>query len=520
MQPGTKSKYPMIEISEAKEIISSVCKSLDREVIPVQYSYGRVLFEDVKSPSEFPPFRASIMVIYIQDGYAVRSQDTPGQLQIIGAYHPGDELNSPSTYSHKAIYVTTGAPVPHMFDAVVPIELTSSIDQGIQVPKTEQNKWIRAVGSDISLGEVIGHAGDILGASEMGVLISVGIQEVSVVKQLVIGILSTGDELVDILTPIPSGSYIRDTNRLMLQILLTESKCTVRDYGILRDDYQALKAKILEMTQECDMIITTGGVSMGDRDYVKPILEEIGDVKFGRINMKPGKPTTFGCVSEKAVFSLPGNPVSCYATFHLLVMHAICLMTKREYYPVVKVDLGGAKIKLDPERPEYHRAVITWKDDHLHAVSTGNQISSRLISTKNANGLLILKAGTQSATHISGRCDAILIGAIRTYDPSLHQEMQIQPSHTCPHDFMAQQKVSASIAVVTISDGCYRGERQDLSGPELQTYLNNLFILTRIDYRLIPDEESMIQDTLLSLCEEGYDCIITTGGTGFSVISR
>jgi molybdenum cofactor synthesis domain-containing protein len=380
----------------------------------------------------------------------------------------------------------------------------------------EQNKWIRAVGSDITQGEVIGHEGDILGAGEVSVLISVGTKHVQVVRKLVVGILSTGDELVDMHSEIPQGSYIRDSNRPMLKILVEEISCIVKDYGIVQDEYEILKSKIMRMIEECDLIITTGGVSMGDKDYVKPIIEEIGEVRFGRINMKPGKPTTFGTVNGKYVFALPGNPVSCYVTFHLLVKFAICLLSRREYYPVVKVDLGNAKIKLDPERPEYHRAVITWKNDKLYAVSTGNQISSRLLSTKNANGLLILKSGNQSQTHASGSCEALLIGDIKSYNASIHTDLQ-PSSHICPHEKMSQQKVSASVAVVTISDGCYRGEREDRSGPELQSDLSSLLSLSRSEYRLIPDEAGLIESTLISLSDEGFDCIITTGGTGFSV---
>lgn len=235
-----------------------------------------------------------------------------------------------------------------------------------QLPPGEN---IREIGSDIAEGSVVLPVGTVLHAAEMGLLASVGVSALSVHRRPVIGVLSTGDELVDVTCSTDSLSAlpgkIRDSNRIMILAAAAKLGAIVKDLGVQQDTYDNIKGVFLREKEMCDIIITTGGVSMGERDFIKPLLEELGDVRFGRLCMKPGKPTTFAVLQRAGgsclAFGLPGNPVSAIVTFHLLVVPALKRMLgmqrDRCLYPKVTVRLQH-RFKLDPERPEYHRFVF------------------------------------------------------------------------------------------------------------------------------------------------------------------
>jgi len=258
-----------------------------------------------------------------------------------------------------------------------------------------------------------------VGYAEIGLLATVGKTEVSICRPPIVGILSTGDELVEP-NQVPSMGQIRDSNRSMLNAAAMSLGFLkeIRDYGIGVDNWEELESTVLKALSEVDILITSGGVSMGQLDLLKPILEKNGKIHFGRILMKPGKPCTFATIEikgqKKYVFGLPGNPVSSIVTFQLLVVPALKKFAgfSNPHLPKIKVKTGNA-LKLDPERPEYHRATTIWNNDQncFIAQTTGIQESSRLLSMKSANTLLLLPQ-QEGTLPIGTMVDAYLIGPL------------------------------------------------------------------------------------------------------------
>jgi len=268
----------------------------------------------------------------------------------------------------------------------------------------KSGQFIRKIGSDIAAGQVVMQKGEQISAAEIGLLATVGVTSVPVYTPPKVAILSTGDELVEP-EEIPKLGQVRDSNRSMLiaALKLLGFIQVVVDLGIGSDNKDNLQATILKVLSDVDVLITSGGVSMGEFDLLKPILESIGKVHFGRILMKPGKPCTFATVlvqgKKRFVFGLPGNPVSSMVTFQLMVVPALRKLTgfSSPYLPQIQVKTANP-LTLDPERPEFHRATSRWSSEHccFIAETTGAQTSSRLLSMKTANTLLLLpqKNGT------------------------------------------------------------------------------------------------------------------------------
>lgn len=257
--------------------------------------------------------------------------------------------------------------------------------------------------------------GTLIGAAEVGILATVGAFEVDVFPRPVVAVLSTGDELTEPnVSHLPLG-HIRDSNRYMLMSALTGLGCEVVDLGIASDSSSDLESKLMDGLNRADILLTSGGVSMGELDLMKPLLEKFGTVHFGRVLMKPGKPLTFATIDnvesvatstttsqqepiarKKLVFGLPGNPVSSLVTFTLFVVPSLKKVSgwSNPHHKIVKVKTTS-DIKLDSTRPEYHRATIAWdqQSGHYSAVSTGRQISSRLLSMVSANAFLLIPQG-------------------------------------------------------------------------------------------------------------------------------
>lgn len=287
------------------------------------------------------------------------------------------------------------------------VEYTERVDDDtIRVTKWPEKRGadIRPVGADVQKGEVVLTKGVRIAAAEVGILAGCGITRVEVVRRVVVGVFSSGDELVDVAEveqvleqgggEMPVGCVV-DSNRPMLTACVREFLpfCEVIDLGVVRDTYEGVKAGILDAVEKCDVVVTSGGVSMGKRDVIKAVLEEIGTVHFGRVVMKPGKPLTFATVGSKPVIGLPGNPVSAFVCFHLAVSRAVKTMAgwgKEAGGELVEVRLGET-LQCDEQRPEYHRAVIEWVEGKGYVGrSTGKQASSRLLSARSANALLML----------------------------------------------------------------------------------------------------------------------------------
>ena len=416
------SPYPMLSVEDAISRILVQTPSPTRVTIPASTSLvGSVLAADVVSAEAVPAYRASIV-----DGYALTvssESSSEGTFPVASVSHAQAASMPPPLEAGTIARITTGAPLPPKANAVVMVEdtvLVSSTPDGAEEKTVEvltsevkAGENIREPGSDIALNSTILKAGTLITAvgGEMGVLAASGAKTVSVYKRPVVGVLSTGDELVEHDAPQElTGGQIRDSNRpSLLSALRSWGFTDAIDLGVARDTPpDALEMALRNsLRRGCDVIITTGGVSMGELDLLKPTIERRlgGTVHFGRVSMKPGKPTTFATVpfksgsgerSEKLIFSLPGNPASALVTAHLFVLpslrKAVGLKGPNETYglPRVQVILEH-DVKLDPVRREYHRVLVrAGQKGGLLASSTGGQRSSRIGSLAGANALLVL----------------------------------------------------------------------------------------------------------------------------------
>ncbi|KAF8417049.1 hypothetical protein EV426DRAFT_390002 [Tirmania nivea] len=441
------SPWPMISVEEAHSLISAhtpiapeiITHRVDSSLI------GYVLAHDITAPVPVPAFRASIV-----DGYAVVGSDGPGIYPVVIVSHatptPGDEL--PQLRPGQVARITTGAPVPHGATAVVMVEdtrLTRATEDGKEELQVEilasdmgAEENIRQVGSDVAMGSVILRWGTEVTAmgGEIGILASVGISEVRVYRKPVVGLLSTGDEVVefDRAEGLSMGE-IRDSNRPTLKAALRGWGLEVVDLGIVTDIAENLSQTLTTALTTADVLITTGGVSMGELDLLKPTIQHTlaGTIHFGRVAMKPGKPTTFATIPPvspasipKLIFALPGNPASALVTAHIFVLPALRQFAgftgARRYLPKVKVALEE-EVRMDPRR-EYVRGVVGWSESQsagggLVARTTGGQRSSRVGSAVGGNALLEIpglgetEAEGRKVVKAGQKVWAVMVGMIR-----------------------------------------------------------------------------------------------------------
>ncbi|KAK1834318.1 molybdenum cofactor synthesis domain-containing protein [Podospora conica] len=432
------SPYPMVPVPDALALIAQhvpAPAATTARVTPALV--GAVLAADVEATEDVPAFRASIV-----DGYAVVAPadgDMRGVFPVTAISHASaaDEAEG-ELKAGEVARITTGAPLPAGATSVVMVEDTvvaEAVAEGGEEAKVEvlatgvrAGENVREVGSDVRRGTVILKKGDQVSSvgGEMGLLAAVGTREVRVYRRPVVGVLSTGDEIVehDREGGLRRGE-VRDTNRPTLVAAARGWGFEVVDLGIVRDTAGSLEEVLRGAMREVDLVITTGGVSMGELDLLKPTIERSlgGTIHFGRVAMKPGKPTTFATVPvknnegervSKVIFSLPGNPASALVTFHLFVLPALHQMSgvQPPGLPKVPVVLDH-DMALDKARPEYHRAVVSvTKDGTLSAVSTGGQRSSKVGSLKGANALLCMPSGPEPLRKGS-KVEALLMGDVR-----------------------------------------------------------------------------------------------------------
>lgn len=417
--PGAPfSPYPMLDVEEAMTLVLACAKPLPKKILRLKEAGKEIrLAEDVIAEECHPDFDASL-----KDGYAVLSDDGVGVFEVVAEVRCGDagETRDSKGMIGRALnrgevaYVTTGAPMPPGADAVVEVESTVPVEDGrVRIARgVKKGTDIRRRGSDVMKGDIVLKRGDSLGPAEVALLASLGVSSVHAHAKPVVAIMSSGDELVEANTvPLPRGK-VRDTNRGMLRSLVNDAGAEVVDLGIARDEAGTLDAMLdAAIAAEADVLITSGGVSMGDRDLIKPMFERRGKVHFGRLNMKPGKPFTFATVEVPAgsspnprrmlCFGLPGNPVSSWATFYLIVLPAV-----RKMAGWLEPELRRVQVtlehdaKTDPIRPEYQRVILRWIPSSpgaplggFLASGTGGQSSSRILSARSANALVELPAG-------------------------------------------------------------------------------------------------------------------------------
>lgn len=382
------SPYPTISIDEAWQRVADALSPLAAERLPIGEAVGLVLAEDVASTVNMPPFPASAM-----DGYAVVASDTAAARRVVGEQSAGPDRYlrvEPGT----AARIMTGAPLPQGADAVVPVEHTREEDGLVIIDgPVAPGAYVRPVGQDLKEGEPLLARGTVLGAAEIGLLATVGRVRVAVHPRPIAAVMATGDELVPP-DQVPGPGQIRDSNSDALLAAVALAGATPIHLGRIGDDESALRRALLEGAERANLVMTSGGVSMGTRDLIKPLLAELGTVHFGRLAAKPGKPMTFATVRGVPFFGLPGFPVSSLVMFELFVRPALRLLAGHQqlFRPEVTVHLAH-DVRHEPDRTEFQRAVVTARDGAYWAETTGVQASGRLKSLVGANALLRLPAG-------------------------------------------------------------------------------------------------------------------------------
>ncbi|XP_070781493.1 gephyrin b isoform X2 [Enoplosus armatus] len=418
------SPFPLTSMDKAFITVLEMTAVLGTEIINYRDGMGRVLAQDVYAKDNLPPFPASV-----KDGYAVRAADGPGDRFIIGESQAGEQPTH-TVMPGQVMRVTTGAPIPCGADAVVQVEDTELLresEDGTEelevriLVQARPGQDIRPIGHDIKRGECVLAKGTHMGPSEIGLLATVGVTEVEVQKFPVVAVMSTGNELLNPEDDLHPGK-IRDSNRSTLLATIQEHGYPTINLGIVGDNPDDLLNALNEGISRADVIITSGGVSMGEKDYLKQVLDIDlhAQIHFGRVFMKPGLPTTFATLdmdgARKLIFALPGNPVSAVVTCNLFVIPALRKMQGiLDPRPTIIKARLSCDVKLDP-RPEYHRCILTWhhQEPLPWAQSTGNQVSSRLMSMRSANGLLMLPPKTEQYVelHKGEVVDVMVIGRL------------------------------------------------------------------------------------------------------------
>uniref|UniRef100_A0A668UQH8 Gephyrin n=1 Tax=Oreochromis aureus TaxID=47969 RepID=A0A668UQH8_OREAU len=418
------SPFPLTSMDKAFITVLEMTAVLGTEIINYRDGMGRVLAQDVYAKDNLPPFPASV-----KDGYAVRAADGPGDRFIIGESQAGEQPTQ-TVMPGQVMRVTTGAPIPCGADAVVQVEDTELLresEDGTEelevriLVQARPGQDIRPIGHDIKRGECVLAKGTHMGPSEIGLLATVGVTEVEVQKFPVVAVMSTGNELLNPEDDLHPGK-IRDSNRSTLLATIQEHGYPTINLGIVGDNPDDLLNALNEGISRADVIITSGGVSMGEKDYLKQVLDIDlhAQIHFGRVFMKPGLPTTFATLdidgARKLIFALPGNPVSAVVTCNLFVIPALRKMQGiLDPRPTIIKARLSCDVKLDP-RPEYHRCILTWhhQEPLPWAQSTGNQVNSRLMSMRSANGLLMLPPKTEQYVelHKGEVVDVMVIGRL------------------------------------------------------------------------------------------------------------
>lgn len=396
----------MLHPDEAREQIFAHLRRMPAEDLPIRGAAWRVLARDVVSAENHPPFPASTM-----DGYAVVAEDPSPWREIVGRQTAG-YIDDVQVELGTAAWITTGAPVPSGADAVVPIEATELAEDHviIQQDHVRPGENIRPIGVDIAEGATVALAGTILGPAEIGLLAGLGFDPVPVIKRPRVSILSTGNELVEP-GETPEAGQIRDSNRFSLVAAVQEAGAEVVWSGHGADDMESLRSTLRRLIDSSDVVITSGGVSMGDLDLIKPLLGELADVKFRRVFMKPGKPFTFAIAGQTLIFSLPGNPVSTIVGFEVFIRPALRWMLGMRDIDRPRV-LAALEVAVRPsDRIEMQRGIVRVEYGRIMARPNGPQASSRLTSFVGANALLRIPEGTdklQAGTEV----EALLVGPI------------------------------------------------------------------------------------------------------------
>lgn len=368
------------------------------ERVELRRSLFRTLAEQIVSPVNVPGHRNSAM-----DGYAIRYEDLastpPKKLNVVGTAMAGEPYPR-SLESGQSVRIMTGAVVPEGADTVIMQEQV--VRDGDEIAINGEHRCgenVRHLGEDLKQGETVLYPGQWIGSAELGLLASLGCVEVTVRRQPRIAFFSTGDELKSLGQNLDAGE-IYDSNRYTLYGMLTALGVDVLDMGVIEDQPEALDKAFTMAARSADMIITTGGVSVGEADYVKQVLDRVGQVGFWKIRMKPGRPLAYGTIGETAFFGLPGNPVSVMVCFRQFVQPVIKRMQGREQVLPVSVEVEcRSTLKKRPGRAEFQRGILRSDESgELFVESTGSQGSGILRSMHEANCFILLEVDSNGVT--------------------------------------------------------------------------------------------------------------------------
>lgn len=380
----------MLSIEDAVARLRSTIHVIDEtETVSVAEGNQRVLANDVIAPVSLPPFTSSAM-----DGYAIKSseaRDAGTSFRVIGTSFAGTPHDIATVPACSAVRIFTGAMVPEWADAVV---LQEDVDRQAETITIKENPTpgdnIRLIGHDVRRDELLLAQGTKLGAFDVSWLAACGIASVNVVRRIRIALFSTGDELQDPGKPLSKGQ-IYDSNRTALKELLRSKPVSIEDLGRLRDDPLLIEKAIAKVSKDVDIILTSGGVSVGDADYVRPVVESLGKLTFWNVALKPGKPIAVGQVENALFFGLPGNPVSTIVTYLLFVTKAIdALSGMTPVDPLTIPALLTKPLRHSRGRREYQRGILSRDGNRLCVRSTGDQSSNRLATMSSANCLILV----------------------------------------------------------------------------------------------------------------------------------
>jgi molybdopterin molybdotransferase len=377
----------MVSIEEAQGIILQVTAPLPCQELPLLQGLGRIICGEVRSPRDIPLTDNSAM-----DGYAFSYASLQGDRLTAAGFVPAGVSHQEPVPAGSAVRIMTGAPVPRGCDTVVPLEEVEVGEAVIRLTgRVQQGSHVRRRGEDVREGACVIRDRSLIRPQEIGMLASLGLTSFPAYRRARVAILATGDELLP-LGGIPVPGKIVNSNSISLEVMVLEAGGEPVFSGIAPDDFDATQRTIRAALQEADLLVTTGGVSVGDKDFVKEAIRELGgEILFWKVDMKPGKPVAFAVLDGKPVFALPGNPVAAIVGFEQFVRPALLKMMghRRLFRPMVKAYLT-APLSNKGERPHLVRALVTLEEGVYRVAAIGNQGSANLLSMIESNSLLRL----------------------------------------------------------------------------------------------------------------------------------
>jgi len=398
------SDAPVMTVEQAREMVFARLHTMPAEEVSLLDALGRVLAEDATSDIDVSPFDNSAM-----DGFAVRAADlagasveSPVALAVIAHIGAGDDVAGIEVASGQAARIMTGAAVPRGADSIVMVERTHQLDGDGGIGSTvafeiepRLGEHVRKRGEEVRAGDVVIEAGDLLGPAAIGLLASTGHATVLVYRRPRVAVLSTGSELVEV-DVVPGPGKIRNSNSYSIAAQILAAGAIPVRYPIVFDDVEATRQAFVTASEECDFIVTSGGVSVGDFDYVKPVLEELGELAFAKVKMRPGNPQTLGSIRGVPFFGLPGNPTSTYVGFEIFVRPALRRMMG---FSAIERPVTVARISHDVKKKQDRRYYLRGRverdpsGDGYIASLPHSQSSALLTAAHRGNCLVVLPEG-------------------------------------------------------------------------------------------------------------------------------